>query len=56
MGYFVGADFKIYRAVFPDVGKKAVQVGTAAVVGYILFRALRAAATWECGGCGAWLF
>lgn len=44
------------RNMYPDAGRKVVEVGTAAIVGYVLFRAFRFAISWECGGCAAWAF
>ncbi len=38
------------------IADKLGQVAVAAMVGYVVFRVVRAAATWECGGCGAWAF
>ena len=39
----------------PQTAQTAVKAGTAAIVGYVIYKVVEAAATWECGGCGAWL-
>ena len=38
------------------INQVTTNTAKAVVVGYILFKVLRAVATWECGGCGAWAF
>ncbi len=41
-----------WTPAFSPTPQTAVKVGTTIVVGYIIYKVVVAAATWECGGCG----
>jgi RHS repeat-associated protein len=40
----------------PDTGQKIAVAAAAAITGYLAFRAIRIAISWECGGCLGWVY